>query len=169
MSLNFTAIIRILGINPYVPVSAARAKKLHPDWKKPMPVLVKINGKPEEPWKINMMPKGDGSFYLYLHGEVRTAAGTKVGDKVTVDISFDKNYKSGPQHPLPPSLKKAISKHAEIKKAWEALIPSRQKEILRYLHSLKSEEAKERNISKVIYVLSGKKARFMAHDWKDGK
>ncbi|HEX5316321.1 MAG TPA: DUF1905 domain-containing protein, partial [Candidatus Kapabacteria bacterium] len=72
-SLSFQATIKIQGINPYVIVSAARAAKLRPG-RKAMPVLVRINGKPEKAWRINLMPRGDGSFYLYLHGAVRKAS-----------------------------------------------------------------------------------------------
>ncbi len=45
-----------------------------------------------------MMPIGDGSFYLYLHGSVRKASNTKVGDKVSVEIEFDSEYQNGPMH-----------------------------------------------------------------------
>ncbi len=77
--MNFKAKIRIFNGNPYVHMNAERASALKHGWKKPMPVLVQINGKPNPPWLINMMPIGDGSFYLYLHGEVRKASDTKVG------------------------------------------------------------------------------------------
>ncbi|MFL5765972.1 MAG: YdeI/OmpD-associated family protein [Bacteroidia bacterium] len=168
-SLHFSATIRIIGVNPYVLVNAARAKQLKAGWKKPMPVLVQVNGAPKTPWKINMMPTGTGSFYLYLHGDVRKASKTVVGDKVEVTVSFDEEYKNGPQHPVPPSLQKAIKQHTNISRAWKALTPSRQKEILRYLANIKSEAALERNIAKVIYVLSGKQSRFLGRDWKNGK
>jgi len=101
-SLHFLAPILLLSPNPYILVSPTRAAALKPNWRKPLPVLVRINGKPAEPWRINMMPKGDGSFYLYLHGEVRKASGTKVGDKVKVELQFDADYRSGPQHAMPP-------------------------------------------------------------------
>ena len=78
-TLSFTAVIKIRGINPFILVSAARANVLKPGWLKPLPVLVKINSKPEKAWPINMMPIGDGSFYLYLHGDVRKASETVVG------------------------------------------------------------------------------------------
>ena len=74
--LRFRAPIEIRGINPYVLVSAERAAKLKPDWRKPMPVRIQVNGKPDIPWRINMMPAGDGSFFLYLHGQVRKDFGT---------------------------------------------------------------------------------------------
>jgi hypothetical protein len=100
-TLNFTSVIKTIGINPYVLVSAERAELLNPGWRKPLPVLVRVNGKPDEAWRINMMPKGDGSFYLYLHGDVRNASGTKVGDRVQVEVSFDSSYRNGPMHEMP--------------------------------------------------------------------
>ena len=50
-----------------------------------------------------------------------------------------------------------------------ALIPSRKKEILRYLAALKSPEARERNIVRALKVLSGKSERFMPRSWSGGK
>ena len=152
--------MKITGINPYVLVSAARAKKLKPGWRKPMPVLVRINGKPEKGWKINMMPVGDGSFYLYLDGNVRKASGTGVGDKVEVEVEFDATYKGGPAE-LPAWFKSALNKSVVARKSWSALPPSRQKEIVRYLSGLKSKEAQERNLQKAMHMLEGKKGRWM--------
>lgn len=166
--MRFTGIIEIIGINPYVLVDKDRAQQLQADWKKPMPVLVQINGQPNLPWRVNMMPVGDGSFYLYLYGDVRKVSDTKVGDTVQVDLSFDAEYRGGPVHPLPSWFKKALDENATAKVNWEALIPSRKKEVLRYFAELKSDEAKERNLEKAIHVLSGKPGRFMARSWKDG-
>jgi hypothetical protein len=166
--LHFTATIEIIDINPYVLVNKTRATTLQPGWRKPMPVLVQINGQPVPPWRINMMPIGDGSFYLYLHGEVRKASGTKVGDRVTVDVSFDESYAGGPM-PLPAWFRRPLYANSQAKRAWEDLTPSRQKEIVRYFLSLKSDEARARNLQKVLRVLSGDEDRFMARTWKDGK
>lgn len=166
--MRFTAPIAITNGNPYVLVSKARAQALQKDWKRPMPVLVQINGQPKPAWHINMMPIGDGSFYLYLHGEVRTASDTKVGDVVQVDVTFDAAYKSGPAHPMPAWFRSALNKNATAKANWDALIPSRKKEILRYFSWLKSQEAQARNLEKVMHVLAGKPGRFMARSWKDG-
>lgn len=166
--MRFKATMQIYNGNPYMLVSAARAKALQEGWRKPMPVLVQINGKPDKPWRINMMPIGNGSFYLYLHGDVRKASKTKVGDHVTVDISFDEEYHSGPIHPMPSWFSEALNKNPKAKEAWGKLIPSRQKEILRYFSWLKSDEAKQRNLERAMRVLSGTEDRFMARAWKDG-
>ena len=88
--LRFTSVIKIRDvINPYILVTITQAGSIKPGWRKPLPVLVQINGKPAVPWWINMMPVGDGSFYLYLHHDVRKASGTRLGDRVRVEVGFD--------------------------------------------------------------------------------
>jgi len=168
MSSQFTAIIKIRGVNPYVLVSAARAKVVKAGWRRPLPVMLRLNGKPAKPWRINMMPVGDGSFYLYLHGEIRKVTGTKVGDRVRVEIAFDSNYRGGPEHPLPRWFKQALGENPGAIKNWNALTPSRKKEIVRYLARLKSPEARARNLDRALRVLSGRKERFMARGWDKG-
>lgn len=167
-SLRFKALIKIHGINPYVLVSAKRAAQLKPDWRKPMPVLVQINDKPETPWPINMMPVCDGSFRLYLHGSVRKASGTAVGDRVSIEVSFNASY-AGTEHPMPSWFRAALKKNPHAKQNWEKLIPSRKKEILRYLSALKSPEARERNLERALHALSGPTSRFMGRSWSGGK
>jgi hypothetical protein len=168
MSIQFTALIKVRGINPFILVSARRAQAIKPAWRKPLPVLVRLNGKPARAWHINMMPVGNGSFYLYLHGAIRKASGTAVGDRVEVDIEFDAGYRSGPQQRMPGWFKQALEANPVAKQNWAALIPSRKKEILRYFASLKSPEARARNCARAIDVLSGEPGRFMARSWKKG-
>ena len=169
MRLRFRARIELNKINPYVLVSAARATRLEPGWRKPMPVRITVNGKPDTPWRINLMPVGDGSFFLYLHGQVRKASGTKVGDVANVTIEFDDEYTGGPAGPMPRWFSMELRRNAAARKGWNALPPSRRKEILRYLVRLKSIEARERNLRKALHVLGGGKARFMARSWSNGR
>ena len=157
--------MKIRGINPYVLVTATRARAIKPDWRKPLPVLVRIDGHPKsKPWRINMMPTGTGAFYLYLHGSVRSASKTKVGDTVSVEIEFDDAYRGGPAA-MPAWFRVSLSKNAAAKRAWTLLTPSRKKEIVRYLSALKSHEARKRNVVRALRVLSGAKERFMARSW----
>lgn len=166
--LALTREVLIRDGNPYVPVTAAEAARLRGRWRRAMPVLVTVNGKPDPPWRINLMPAGDGSFYLYLHGTVRKASNTKVGDTVRVEVAFDKHYRNGPQHAMPAWFRSALAKDKLARANWDRLPPSRQKEVLRYFSWLKSDEAKARNVEKALHVLSGKPGRFMARAWKDG-
>jgi Bacteriocin-protection, YdeI or OmpD-Associated/Domain of unknown function (DUF1905) len=169
-TITFTSVIKIRGVNPFILVSASRANTVKPGWRKPLPVLVRINGdladppvaKPAKAWRTNMMPAGDASFYLYLHGDVRKTSGTAVGDRVQVEIEF------GPQHPIPRWLKQALAGNPHAREHWKALTPSRKKEILRYFSRLNSPEAQARNLSRALHVLSGEPARFMGRAWKNG-
>jgi hypothetical protein len=165
---SFTSVVKIRGVNPFILVSASRANTIKPGWRKPLPVLVRINGKPAKARRVNMMPVGGGSFYLYLHGDLRKASGTAVGDRVRVEIEFDPSYRNGPQHPMPPWFKQALAGNPHTMKHWKALTPSRKKEILRYFSHLNSPEARARNLAKALHVLSGETGRFMARAWKNG-
>ena len=166
-SLRFRAVIEIENINPYVVVNARCVSRIRENWRKPLPVRVRINGKPDNPWRINLMPVGDGSFYLYLHGDVREASNTKVGDAVSVELEFDKEYKNGPAHPMPYWFSDALNLNRRAKGAWAELIPSRRKEILRYFSWLKTPAAQSRNVQRAIHVLSGGKGRFMGRSWNE--
>ena len=165
--LRFRSVIEINGVNPYVLVGASRAAQIRKNWRKPLPVRVRVNGRPQKPWRINLMPVGDGSFYLYLHGNVRKASDTKVGDEVAVELEFDEEYKGGPAHPVPLRFSDALDKNQKAKKAWSGLIPSRQKEILRYFSRLKSPEAQTRNVQRAIDALSDGKERFLGRTWNE--
>ncbi len=169
MATSFSATVKMRGINPFVLVSAARATALKAGWRKPLPVLVlvRVNGKPAKAWRINMMPAGDGSFYLYLHGDVRNASETAVVDRVRVAIEFDAKYRGGRQ-PMPRWFKEALAANPRAKQNWTALTPSRKKEVLRYLSRLRSEKARNRNLARALDMLSGTSGRFMARSWKDG-
>ena len=165
---TFKATIKIRGINPFIEVSAAHAAAIKPNWRKPLPVLIRINRVPKEPHRINMMPVGDGRFYLYLNGVIRAQAGVTVGDRVSVEIAFDPAYRNGPQHPVPRWFKAALAESPDALHNWEKLTPSRKKEVLRYFASLKSPEAHARNLARAISMLSGVTGRFMARTWTNG-
>jgi hypothetical protein len=168
MTIGFSAAIKIRGVKPFILVSASRANAIKPGWRRPLPILLRLNGKPARAWRINMMPVGNGSFYLYLHSDIRKASGTAVGDRVQVEIDFDANYRNGPQHSMPRWFKHSLAGNAQALKNWKVLIPSRKKEILRYFSRLNSKDARARNLSRVIHVLSGESGRFMARSWKNG-
>ena len=168
MRTVFTATIKIRNVNPYILGDASRAAAIKEGWRKPLPVRLRINGRPSKAWRVNMMPVGDGSFYLYLHGTIRDASGTAVGDRVDVEIAFDPRYRGGPQHRMPSWFQRGLASNPQARKNWKALAPSRRKEVLRYFSRLTSAEARARNLAKALHVLSGEPGRFMARAWKHG-
>jgi hypothetical protein len=148
---SFVEKVRIIDINPYVRLpkavlaaifeSAGRAKS-------PIPVKGTLNGKPFR----QTLVRYQGAWRLYLNAPMRLAAGVEVGDQASLELSFDPRPRVVPMHP---KLARALAKSPRAAKAFERLTPSHQKEIKRYLASLKSEETRERNIGKVILYLMG--------------
>jgi Bacteriocin-protection, YdeI or OmpD-Associated/Domain of unknown function (DUF1905) len=168
MKTVFAAVIKIRNVNPYILVSAVRANTIKSGWRKPIPVLVRINGKTDRQWRTNMMPVGNGAFYLYLHGDMRRASQASVGDRVRIEIDFDASYRTGPQHSMPSWFRRGLLATPRAKKNWLALTPSRRKEILRYFSRLKSPAARGRNLASALHVLSGETSRFMGRLWAEG-
>jgi len=160
MSLqSFSAKIFIIGVNPYVlvpyPILKTVFKQAGKD-KGTIPVRGMLDGHPY----IQTLVKYSGKWRLYLNGPMRKAAKKDVGDTVRVEIEFDPVERIIPIHP---KFLKALNANKNAKKTFEGLAPSRQKEIVRYIGSLKSEEARDKNIKRAIGFLSGK-GRFVGRD-----
>jgi hypothetical protein len=156
---QFSATILKIGINPYVLLPAATLKELFTQSGKnkgPIPVRGTLNGKKYK----QTLVKYSGKWRLYLNTPMREAAGIDVGDKAEVKIEFDPAPRITP---VPPALAKAFTKNKAAKTAFEKLAPYRQKEISRYIGSLKSPESITRNVEKALKHLTGKE-RFAGRD-----
>ena len=151
---SFSAKIRIIGVNPYVLLPSTLLKYIFQKAGKDkgaIPIQLKIGGKEF----IQNLIKYSSKWRLYLNMPMRKAAGKDVGDTIEVQIDFDAKPRITPMHP---KLKKAFKENKEAKTAFEKLSPSRQKEILRYINFLKSEESVDRNIKRAILHLVGKQS-----------
>lgn len=148
---TFTAKVGKLGINPYVQVPDDILLKLQQAAKKekgPIPVKGTLQGKP---FLANVV-RYRGVWRLYLNTPMRQAANVDVGDQVMVGLQFDNIPRTVP---APREFELALSKNRQAKETFEQLVPSHQKEILRYLNNLKQPETLERNIQKVLRYLHG--------------
>jgi hypothetical protein len=161
--------VLIVGVNPYVEVPAEHIARLRPGSRKPVPVLVRINRGPTVPWRTNLMPTGDGSFRLYLHGQMRATANVEVGDEVRVELAVDHDYVSSPPHPMPQWFQAALDADSRVNGNWLKLSPSQRKEVVRYLGALKSPDARERNLQRALSVLRGEPGRFVGRNWVEGR
>ena len=150
---SFSAKIQIIGINPYVLLPASVLKYIFQKAGKDkgaIPVQLKVGDKDF----FQNLVKYSGKWRLYLNTPMRKAVGKDVGDIINIQVDFDPKPRTTPMHT---KLKKAFKENSHAKKAFEKLNLSRQKEILRYINFLKSEESIERNIHLVISHLLGKK------------
>jgi hypothetical protein len=150
---SFSAKVSKIGINPYVSVPEDVLNSIFKQAEKakgPIPVRGTVNGKPF----TQTLVKYQGAWRLYINGTMRESAGIDVGDDAHIRLEFDSTPRTEPMHP---NLVHALAKNKSAKAAFESLIPSRQKEILRYLNSMKTEESLDRNIARIIKHLSGEK------------
>lgn len=152
--LSFNAKIYIIGINPYVLLPQVVLKTVFKQAGKEkgtIPVRGTIDGYAY----IQTLVKYSGKWRLYLNTPMRKAAKKEVGDTVTVEIEFDPAERIVPMHPKLAGALKA-NKQAGLK--FKTLSPSRQKEIIRYINYLKTEESVDKNIARAIQFLSGKES-----------
>ena len=150
---SFSAKIAKIGINPYVSLPQDVLESVFEEAGKargPIPVRGAVNGKPF----TQTLVRYQGAWRLYINGIMREAAGIDVGDQADIQLEFNPTPRV---EPIPPKLEDALTRNKAAKSAFEKLIPSRQKEILRYLNSMKTEESVERNIEKVLRQLMDEK------------
>jgi len=156
---SFSGKISKIGINPYVAVREAVLDGLLRQagkTKGPIPVHGTINGKRFK----QTLVKYQGAWRLYINGEMRRAAGIDVGDNAHIKLEYDPVPRI---ESMPPKFVDVLSKNMGAKEAFERLTDSRQKEILRYLNSMKTETPLERNIEKIIQHLLGRKPKGLHH------
>jgi hypothetical protein len=149
---TFLATIRQLGINPYVSVPRAQLAALFVAAGRetsPIPIQVGIG---EATFRQNLV-RYQGAWRLYLNTPMRAAAGKEVGQRVALRVAYDPEPRV---QPMPAELESALARQPAARAAFEALVPSRQKEISRYLSGAKTVATRDRNVEKVIDFLLGK-------------
>jgi hypothetical protein len=156
---SFSARIYKIGVNPYVLIPVVVLKEVFKQANKtrgPIPVRGYLNGF----LFMQTLVKYSGKWRLYLNTPMRKGAGIDVGDIAEVKIEFDPRVRKVAMHP---KLKLALEKNEKAKQKFEQLSPYRQKEILRYIGNLKSEETVDKNVKRAISFLIGKE-RFVGRD-----
>ena len=156
---KFQATLEIIGINPFVFVPQQILDSIFLKAKKnrgPIPVCGTINRK-----KYNQtLVKYSGEWRLYINTTMLANSPKKIGEIITVTIQFDAKSRTIVPHS---KLISALKKNKDAKKNFDSLPPSRQKEIIKYISNLKTEESIAKNIEKAIGFLTGKN-RFIGRD-----
>lgn len=150
MKFPFKAKIYIVGINPCVKVPLHITAKLKAT-KGYIPVKGKIR---DHFFQQTLCPVKNEGYRLYVNGPMLKGADVKVGQTVNFIIEQD-TLERNKNVPMSKEFKKKLEEH-DLLAMFQQLLPSRQKEINRYLNNLKSQEALIKNINKMINVLKGK-------------
>lgn len=155
MKFSFKARIYKVGINLCVKVPARITKKMEPKRG-----FIPVNGTIEGfQFQQTLVSVKDNPYRLFVNGIMLKGSGTGQGD--TAEFVIEQNFSTRPRPDsgMTPAFRKALL-GADVLSHFKKLTPYRQKEILRYLYYLKSDEAKLRTINKVISQLkAGKPAR----------
>jgi len=156
---KFKAAIEIIGVNPFVQLPGPILEELFGKAGKDkgfIPVCGTVNGKKF----TQTLLKFKGLWRLYINTSMLPKSPKRIGEIIEITIDIDTNDRAITPHP---KLVKALEENTAAKKTFERLTPSRQKEIIRYISSLKTEESIERNIEKALGFLTGKN-RFVGRD-----
>ncbi len=151
MKYSFKATIYKVGINPCVKVPFHISQKMKPV-KGYIPVKGTING---YPFIQTLVPIKNAEYRLYVNGPMLKGSRTKNGDKAMFVIEQDVAPRTVEAYPMPTAFKKRLDEENLYQK-FKQMTPSRQKEVLKYLNYLKTDEALTRNVEKVIKGLKRK-------------
>lgn len=153
-SYNFSGIIEIIGINPFVFVPDNLLQKIFEQAgreKGPIPISGTVNGKSYK----QTLVRYSGAWRLYINTKMLDKSPKRIGETIEVSIKFDPESRE--VNP-PGGFVKALRKNKEAKTVFDSLSASRKSEIVRYLANLKTEEALEKNIKRSVNFLLGKES-----------
>lgn len=156
---QFKAIIDIIGINPFVFVPEKLLNEIFRQAGKekgPIPVCGAINGTAF----TQTLVKYAGHWRLYINTTMLKDSPKRIGETVDISLKFDPTDRTIEQHP---KLRKALQENPEAKRIFDTLPSSRQKEVVRYISSLKTEESIDKNVARAIQFLLGKN-KFVGRD-----
>ncbi|RYZ46479.1 MAG: hypothetical protein EOO14_24560, partial [Chitinophagaceae bacterium] len=121
-----------------------------------IPVCGTVNGKAFR----QTLVKYRGDWRLYINTTMLQNSPHRIGEMIAVEIDLDTSERTIQPHP---KLLQALRENDAAGKVFNSLPPSRQKEILRYIALLKTEESITKNVQKAIGFLTGKN-RFVGRD-----
>lgn len=156
---RFEAELEIVGINPFVSVPEPILEAIFAAVGKrtgPIPVAGSVNGAPYQ----QSLVRHQGAWRLYVNTTMLKNSPRRIGERLELSVAHDP---IGRAAPASPEFERALAAHPEAKAVFEGLRPSRQREIVRYIASLKSPASTERNVARAIAFLIGE-ARFIGSD-----
>lgn len=156
---HFSENLKIIGVNPYLSLNEEILEGIFRDANKskgPIPVCGVLNGK----LFTQTLVKFAGEWRFYINLMMLENSPQRIGELLEGTIQFDPPPRI---IEVPLAWTQALEENPLAKEKFDTLSPSRQKEIVRYLANLKSEESLTKNIGRAINHLLGKE-RFVGRD-----
>ena len=149
---TFQAALEIIGINPFVSIPVEILEAVFQQATKdkgPIPVTGTINKKIYQ----QTLLKYSGQWRLYINTTMLKNSPKRIGELIEITITYDTSDRTIKPHP---QFIKALSKNLKAKQSFDCLTPSMQKEMIRYIANLKTEQTRNRIIARAIDYLLGK-------------
>lgn len=149
---SFNATIDIIGINPYILIPEIILSKIFIQAGKDKG-YIQIKG------TINNLPyqqtlvKYRSLWRLYINITMLKNSPKRIGETIEVTIEYDPSDRTIVAHP---KFTQALNNNIIAKTKFDRLSPSAQKEMVRYISFLKTEENRNRIIERAINYLLGK-------------
>lgn len=151
-SYTFQATIEIIGINPFVRIPEdildAIFKQAAKD-KGHIPVSGTVNNTAYQ----QTLLRYSGLWRLYINTTMLENSPKRIGELIKVTITYDTADRTVKPHP---QFIKALENNLGAKQSFNKLAPSMQKEMIRYISNLKTEQTRSRIIDRAINYLLGK-------------
>jgi hypothetical protein len=113
---------------------------------KRFPVIATVNG---YTWRTSVA-RMSGEFMVGLNKEVRTGAGVKAGDTVSLELTLDTQPRTVE---VPPALAEALDADPEAKTTFEGLAFTHRKEFARWIEEAKREETRARRVTQALDMI----------------
>ncbi len=156
---EFTVELEIIDANPFVFLPAAVLNDVFEEAGRsrgPIPVRGTINGEPYQQTLVRFR----GAWRLYVNMKMLDDSPRRIGELIEVTVRFDRSDRRIQPHP---KLAAMLGTNPAAREIFDGLAPSRQKEIVRYIDGLKSDESVDRNVGRALDFLLGK-GRFVGRD-----
>ena len=150
--MKFKAELEIIGVNPFVFVPEKILNEIFIQAGTSrgfIPIAGKVNGDEY----IQTLVKYAGNWRLYINTAMLKNSPKRIGESIDVEVEYDPIDRTIKPHP---EFIRHLNSNKPAKAKFDSLPPSRQKEIVRYISSLKTKESVERNCKRAIEFLLGK-------------
>jgi hypothetical protein len=157
--IAFSCALKIIGVNPYVDVPEHILQKIFTAAKKDKG-FIHITGKVNGVAYQQTLVRFKGEWRLYINTSMLPRSPKRIGELLKLTVAFDPSDRSIAAHP---KLTAALQENPIAKGIFEKMSPSHQKEIVRYITSLRSEASIDKNVARAIQFLLGKE-RFVGRE-----
>lgn len=139
------------GVNAYVEIPAKASDAFGERGNIPVNVFIG-SGR----LRSTLVPVGGGRHRLYINEAMLRFTAATVGRPISVGLTRDRASR---MPAMPAQLRAGLRSQALAGRTWQTLVPSKQKEILRYLGFAKRSETLRRNTAKVLAILASRAGR----------